>query len=703
MKKYPLDFEQSARLLSKYDIHPSGKQVFCLEDALTSAEDIGYPVVIKAGCEKIIHKSDQGAVQLNLKNPDEVASAVKAIEKLMGGFSMENKEGLIVQKMVEKGFELLVGARQDPEFGPITIVGMGGIYVELFSDAAPGIGIVTRQDVERMLTKTWAGKVLDGFRGQVYDREAIIDLTIRVSELMAENPDICELDLNPVIIYKNGYEIVDTRLIKSSDFLPLSCRLISDWKQKSVDAIFNAQSVAIVGASLPGTQGGIILKNCMKIKRLYPVHPTLKTIHGVTCYQSLDTLPEVPDVCVFAISAEKTVLIFEQFCKLGGKGAIIFSDGFAEMGRLDLKEKLQTLSQTYKVAFIGPNCMGVIDNFSGLNTNYIPVQRSVPVTPSNCVGVISQSGGIGLELLEMLSADRQNLGKWVSIGNAATCGVPEILSHMGDDPRIKIIAIYLEGVSDGLKLLQVGKKVAQNKPVVIIKGGMGGGAKAALSHTASLAGSHDAFRACCDQAGFYLVEELTEDPKIIVNILSILTSQPKTNGNRIAVVSIGGGAGILLADQVTENKMTLAEFTPETRQKIKELIEKDLKPDQLVLKDKILSNVGSNPVDLFGNCRDERLLEAIRIVDQDPNTDVILAAIYLQVPLLSEYLPERLVELKQELTKPLIISPRGFSEYVDRCRTFMADRKLHTYTVPMIKPLCIALDIWKKYKMNFLD
>jgi len=170
-------------------------------------------------------------------------------------------------------------------------------------------------------------------------------------------------------------------------------------------------------------------------------------------------------------------------------------------------------------------------------------------------------------------------------------------------------------------------------------------------------------------------------------VLSILTSQPQTSNNRVAVVSVGGEAGILLADQVTEEGMVLAEFAPGTRSRMKALIEKNLKPEQQSLSETILKNVGNNPIDLFGNCDDDRLLESIRIIDQDPNTDVIVAAIYLQVPLLSEYLPERLVELKEELTKPLIISPRGFSAYVDRCRTYMANKKLHTYTVPMMKPL----------------
>lgn len=700
---YQLNFEESAELLGRYGIECQGRQVYTVADALEAAKTMGYPAVAKPVSKAIIHKSDQGAVFLDLETPSDLETACKEVEKKMGGFSRADKEGLLVQKMADKGFELLVGAKQDPGFGPVTMVGIGGIFVELYSDAAMGIGVLSEKDVERMLENTRAGQVLSGFRGLNYDRNAVIDLAIRISKLMAENPDIAELDLNPVIVYEKGYAVVDARLIRDTEHITPVSEDVRDWKRASVDAIFNARSVAVIGASRPGTQGGVILKNCMGIKRLYPVHPKLKTIHGLACYPSLRDLPEVPDVCVFAVSSERTVAIFEEFCQLGGKGAIIFSDGFAEMGRKDLEERLIHLSETYRVAFIGPNCMGVIDNFSGLNTNYIPVQRSVPPTPSNCVGVISQSGGIGLELLEMFGADNQNIGKWVSIGNAATTGVPEILAHMGDDPGIKIIAIYLEGVADGLKLMRVGKEVARKKPVLIIKGGTGGGAQAALSHTASLAGSHEAFKACCDQAGFYLVEELTEDPKILVNVLSILTSQPKTSGSRIAVVSVGGGAGILLADQVTEEGMALAEFAPETRQRMQALIEKDLKPEQMAVKDKVLKNVGNNPIDLFGNCNDDRLLESIRIADKDPNTDVIIAAIYLQVPLLSEYLPERLVELKQEMTKPLIISPRGFSAYVDRCRTYMADKKLHTYTVPMMKPLRIALNIWKKYDISFFD
>lgn len=703
MHKHQMNFEDSAALLLRYNIKAEGRQVYSLSEAEKAADELGYPVVVKPVSEKIIHKSDAGAVFVGIKDKIQLKAACTAIEGKINGFSRKAKEGLLVQHMMEKGFELLIGARQDPGFGPVTMIGIGGIFVELYGDAAMAIGVLGREDVECMLTNTRAGRILEGFRGQRYDREKIIELAVNISRLMAENPEICELDLNPVIVYQEGCAVVDARLIRDATTARPVAEEVRPWKLASLDAIFQANSVAVIGASRPGTQGGVILKNCMRIGKLYPIHPRLAKIHGLPCYPSLKDLPEVPEVGVFAVNSEKTVGIFEEFCKMGGRGAIIFSDGFAEMGRKDLEAQLVAISEKYQVAFIGPNCMGVIDTFSGLNTNYIPEQRSVPVPQSNCLGVISQSGGIGLELLEMFSADRQNLGKWVSIGNAASAGVPEILAHMGADPKIKIIAIYLEGVADGLKLMKVGREVARRKPVLIIKGGIGGGAEAALSHTASLAGSHEAFKACCQQAGFYLVEELTEDPKIMVNVLSILTSQPKTTGSRIAVISVGGGAGILLADQVTEEGMTLADFAPETRKRMKALIEKNLKPEQRHRSETILQNVGNNPIDLFGNCDDERLLESIRIIDKDPNTDVIVAAIYLQVPLLSEYLPERLVELKAELTKPLIISPRGFSPYVDRCRTYMADKKLHTYTVPMMKPLSIAISIWKKYGRSFLE
>lgn len=703
MEPTQLGFEQSSILLEAYDIPLVGRMIRTVEQAVQAAEEVGFPVVMKTVSSRIVHKTDVGCVLLGLADASEVKLGFARLTDNARAAGVEEVDGILVQPMVRPGLEVLIGATQDPGFGPMTMLGSGGKFVELMADVAPGIGILADADVRAMLERTRVGKILDGFRGTALDKDAVIRLAMNVSRFMAEHPEIHELDLNPVIVYEKGFAIVDARLISGEPVHYPRQTDVSAQKMDSLHTIFNPASVVLYGASNTGTVGGIVLKNLRHMERCYPINPRTDFLQGRRCYPDLESLPEVPEVAVFVINSETVVREFEKFCRAGGKGAIIISDGFAESGRRELEDRLKKLSQQYGVSYIGPNCLGIIDNFSGVNTMFIPPHRTGVIHEPGGIGIISQSGGIGLELMEMLNADRVGMGKWVSCGNSSSVGVPEILAHMGQDPRIEVIAIYLEGLSEGLKLMEIGKQVAEKKPVVIIKGGSGGGKEATMSHTASLAGSHEAFRACCTQAGFYLIEDLTEDPKIMVNVLSILTTQPPAKGKRTAVVSVGGGAAVLLADQITAEGMELAQFTPETRRRLQDLLRENIKaanPDDL---EQMLVNIGNNPLDLFGNCDDRRLIRALEIIADDPNTDVIMAAIYLQVPYLSEYLAERLVEFRRTIGKPFIVSPRGLSTHVSRFREALYAKRFHTYTVPMIKPLSIALDIWKRYGRNFVS
>ena len=703
MEPTQLGFEQSRTLLDAYGIPVLGRMVRTPEQAVVAAWDLGFPVAMKTVSSQIIHKTDLGCVLLGLADRPAVEQGFAQLMDNVRAAGVDEIDGILIQPMVKAGQEILIGATQDPSFGPMTMIGSGGRFVELFADVAPGIGILEERDVRAMLDRTMAGKILDGFRGPALDKDAVVRLAMSVSRFMAEHPEIHELDLNPVIVYEQGFAIVDARLIAGDPVLYPRQTDVPPQKMASLQTIFNPASVVLYGASNTGTVGGIVLKNLRRLKRVYPINPRTDVLQGMPCYPTLESLPEVPEVAVFVINSETVVREFEKFCQAGGKGAIIISDGFAESGRRELENRLRDLSLQYGVSYIGPNCLGIIDNFSGVNTMFIPPHRTGIIHEPGGIGIISQSGGIGMELMEMLEADRVGMGKWVSCGNSSSVGVPEILAHMGQDPRINVIAIYLEGLSEGLKLMEIGRQVAAKKPVVIIKGGSGGGKEATMSHTASLAGSHEAFRACCSQAGFYLIEDLTEDPKIMVNVLSILATQPPAKGKRTAVVSVGGGAAVLLADQITAEGMELAQFAPETRGRLQDLLRENIKaasPDDL---EQMLVNVGNNPLDLFGNCDDRRLMRALEIIAEDPNTDVIMAAVYLQVPYLSEYLAERLVEFRRHIGKPFIVSPRGLSTHVARFRESLYAKRFHTYTVPMIKPLSIALDIWARYGQNFMS
>ncbi|MBD3335417.1 MAG: CoA-binding protein [Candidatus Eisenbacteria bacterium] len=697
MKKRQLGFQEAVKTLQDNGIPVQGRVVTSCRAALGAADELGYPVALKSAAPEIVHKTDVGVVRLDIGNAEQTAQAYDEVVANARTAGAKEPETVLVQKMASAGLEMLVGANQDPVFGPVIMVGHGGRFVELWRDTAPGIGTLSREDVERMLSRTRADRVLRGFRGPALDREAVIDLVIKVSRMMERRPDIHELDLNPVIVYEKGYAIVDARVIAGDKIVHPRATDLSYERMKNLEAVFGPRSAAVVGASKPGSIGGIILKNSRRIPHLYPINPHRETLLGLKCYPSFDSLPETPDLGVFALAPEPTVETFKSFCERGGRAAIIISDGFGESGHKDLEQELVRTAKSRNVVYVGPNCLGVIDNFSGLNTLFIPEQRTVTQGEPSGLGIVSQSGGIGLELIEMLAGDNISVGKWVSIGNASGSSVPEIMAHMGDDPRIRIVAVYLEGLRNGLQFMEVGKTVSKKKPVIIIKGGMGGGAAKTMSHTGSLAGSFEAFRAACEQAGLFLIEELTEDPKILINVLSILCTQPAAKGNRVAVVSVGGGAAILLADQITEEGLELAEFGKETKSRLAKLLEKKIRSADPSQRRAITKQITENPVDLFGDSDDDMLLNALLALNDDPNVDIIMVASYFQVPYLSEYIADRLVEIKEEFKKPLILSPRGFSRHVWNTRAYLRQHDFPTYTVPMIKPLSISLEVWKRY------
>ncbi|NLY42361.1 MAG: CoA-binding protein, partial [Desulfovibrionales bacterium] len=338
MNPFQLDFEQTRSLLGQYNIPLLGQMVTDLDQAISAAQTLGYPVVLKPVSEQIIHKTDLGCVFLHIQSSEGLRTAhAQMIQNILAA-GLDLPEALLIQPMVLPGAEILIGATQDPSFGPMTMVGSGGRLVELLADVTPGIGVLSPEDARAMFMRTKAGRILQGFRESPLDMDAVINLAVNVSRLMSEHPEIHELDLNPVIVYAKGCALVDARVIQGEPVRYPRQTDISPGIMRSLDIIFSPKSVVVYGASNTGTVGGIVLKNLRRRCTVYPVNPRTKVLQGQPCYPDLASLPEVPELAVFVVNSETVVREFEIFCRAGGKGAIIVSDGFAESGRRELED-----------------------------------------------------------------------------------------------------------------------------------------------------------------------------------------------------------------------------------------------------------------------------------------------------------------------------------------------------------------------------
>ena len=330
---------------------------------------------------------------------------------------------------------------------------------------------------------------------------------------------------------------------------------------RDLKPIFEPKSIAVIGASRePGKIGHVIVMNFVDggfPGRLYPVNPNATEIHGMKCYASVLDIPGKVDSAVVVVPAKIVPKVLEECGKKGVKGVVVISGGFAEVGNHALEKKLADISRKYGLQVIGPNCLGVVDPASHVDSIFLPTYK-MGRPKIGGVAFLTQSGAVGSTILDLVAREGFGMSKFVSYGNAAVIDETDLLEYMGNDRRTKIIVLYIEGVKRGKEFFRVTRKLAKKKPIVAIKAGTTEkGAAAAKSHTGSLAGSYAAYRAVFRQNR--LIEAKTLDE--VFDFAKIFDTQPFCTGNRVAIITNGGGMGVLAADAVVENGLELAEFT----------------------------------------------------------------------------------------------------------------------------------------------
>jgi len=337
---------------------------------------------------------------------------------------------------------------------------------------------------------------------------------------------------------------------------------------EQLDPIFKPKSVAIIGASKnPMKWGGMMLNGILSSEfrgRIYPVNPKAKNIRGVKAYPSVLEIPDDIDLGVFAVPAAHMPGVMEDCVRKGVRGGILISADFAETGEKGkaLEDETVRIARKGGIRFVGPNGNGILSSAVRLNFSPFPSPRPGPLA------FISQSGTLGGIAARTAIEKRFGLSKFVAMGNQADLCAADYVEYLGHDEDTSVIAIYVEGIKDGRRFFKTAKEVVKQKPILLMKGGRTEhGARATLSHTASIAGADDVFDAMCRQAGILRVFEVEH----LFTMAEALTVQPLPKGNRIAIIA-EGGQGVIISDFLSSHGLDVPEFSEVDKQKLKKIM-----------------------------------------------------------------------------------------------------------------------------------
>ncbi len=405
-----------------------------------------------------------------------------------------------------------------------------------------------------------------------------------------------------------------------------------------LDAFFHPQSVAIIGASRdPEKLGYAVLDNLKEggyPGRLYPVNPKADEILGLKAYPSVLDIPDPVDLAVIVIPYRFVPAVLEQCGQKGIEAVVVISAGFREAGRegLERERELVETARKYNLRIIGPNCLGVIDTSTPLNASF-----ATGMPPGGPIAFMSQSGALGTAVLDMAMAGRIGFSKFVSLGNKADVSEIDLLEAWGDDPISQVILIYVEGLPDGQKFIQVARKVTRHKPVVAIKSGVTkSGSRAVSSHTGSLAGSEAAYKAAFRQAGVIRATSM----EALFDYARAFAYQPLLKGDRIGIVTNAGGPGILATDALEHAGMEITRLDSETSEALTGYL-----PGA--------ASVG-NPVDVLGDALADRYEYATRLVLDDTNVDGLIVIVTPQAMTEIGKTAHAVGRMAQESDKPVL-------------------------------------------------
>lgn len=533
-------------------------------------EGLRPPFVAKVLSEDIIHKSDAGGVRLGLQDEAQVRAGIEAMMRVPA-IAAARLDGFLVEEMARPGAEIVVGALRDPEFGATVMVGLGGVLVEILKDVAFRVCPITNQDACAMLDQLRGAALLNGARGRApVDRAALIRVLMAVGGaegLIVRHEEIAEIDINPVIANEDGLVAVDARFILGDPPAAAPGRPATPpgW----LDPLFAPRTIAVYGASGTATTvANTFIRRTLAFGftgQIYPIHPRATEIEGLKAYPDLAAAPEPIDYAYIAIGAKDIPGILERAAgRL--RFAQVISSGFGEVedGQA-LQQELVRAAHAGGCRVLGPNCLGLYTPRGGVT---FPVGAPKEL---GTVGVLTQSGGLGTDIIKRGQWRGLRFSGLVTIGNSADVSPADLVRFYFEDEQTRVIGLYVEDIKDGRAFFDLLRSPEATKPVVILRGGRSEhGRAAAVSHTGALGGSERTWDALARQTACVMVDTVDQFIDALL-ALQFYDLRPERPTKQVVLFGNGGGTSVLATDFFASMGLEVAPFGPAARASLEAL------------------------------------------------------------------------------------------------------------------------------------
>ena len=523
-----------------------------VDDAALSS--LKPPFALKAVSTKPLHKSDFGAVRLNLTSAQEVTEAAQDIASCLASAGQASS-GFLVEEMAAPGTEIVIGGLIDPQLGPAVMLGAGGIHAEILNDTSFRLCPIAEADARQMIDELRISPILKGARGKAAaDLEAIVAALMTLAGpggLFTLNAgQISEFDLNPLIARSDGLTAVDARIVLNKPQAYSATTRAQDYSR-----LFRPKSIAVAGASASGTTAGNrfirLLKQTGYDGAIYPIHPKAHEIEGLTAFPDLSATPTGADYAYLTVPANRVAEVIRTANGRVGFAQVMASADPAALGQWE--SDLTKLAREQQVRIIGPNCMGT----HSPHGRYTFMEGAL-VEPGH-VGIACQSGGLGMDILRRGQELGLRYSGLVTIGNSIDIGPADLVDHYLADPDTKVIGLYVEDLRDGDRFVDLMRRNRGRKPVVVLVGGVTRlGSAAAASHTGAMGGSAAMWQALSRQTGVIVTDTLDRFLEQL-SLCQNLTPRPETAEQGITLFGNGGGASVLGTDAIDRAGLTLVQ------------------------------------------------------------------------------------------------------------------------------------------------